>query len=113
IEAEIEALFRAHTSLTPLYACKRLFVQRRAAKKIKPDEARLLDGDALASELNRHLGGPFDELAFATRVMAWLDDEAAHAEEIECALNYAAWALHADAGRARHSGGILFQQPRK
>src|SRR5580698_7201965 len=36
IEKEIRALAQTHHELAPLYACKRLFVQRRAAKALKP-----------------------------------------------------------------------------
>ena len=37
IENELQALASAHERLTPLYKCKRNFVQRRVAKKASPD----------------------------------------------------------------------------
>src|SRR5215831_11053058 len=38
------ALRARHVTLAPLYDCKRLFVQRYAARAIKPDVAAALDG---------------------------------------------------------------------
>src|SRR5258707_11977942 len=91
IQAEFRTLAARHHELAPLYAVKRQFVQRRAANRIKPDEAAKLDGPALEAGLKKALGGRFDELAFATGVAAWLADEAKHAAELARALEYAAW----------------------
>src|SRR4051812_42595785 len=38
-EKEVQALAEKHHQLAPLYACKRLFVQRRATKALSPEEA--------------------------------------------------------------------------
>src|SRR5258708_9653381 len=43
IEAEIRELQARHDALAPLYSVKRLFVQRRAAKGIKEEQAAVLD----------------------------------------------------------------------
>ena len=51
IEAEFAALVAKHHALAPLYACKRLFVQRQAMRAHKPDEAAGYNGDARAAEL--------------------------------------------------------------
>src|SRR5262245_38569066 len=40
IEAEAQALAAKHDELAPLYSVKRLFVQRRAMHKVKPEDAR-------------------------------------------------------------------------
>ena len=113
IEAEVQALAAAHDELAPLYACKRLFVQRRAAKRVKPDEASAFDMAAIEAELETRLGAAVDEPGFATAVMGWLDDEEAHGEALELALHFAAWATLTPAGRARFGGGILFKVPGK
>src|SRR5262245_28461763 len=47
IRRELCALAARHHELAPLYACKRLFIQRRAAKAVKPEEAAGLDGAVL------------------------------------------------------------------
>src|SRR5438128_9047722 len=39
IEAEARALAGRHHELAPLYSVKRLFVQRRALHKVKPEDA--------------------------------------------------------------------------
>jgi len=39
IEAEVQALAARHHELAPLYSVKRLFVQRRALHKVKPEDA--------------------------------------------------------------------------
>jgi len=40
-------------------------------------------------------------------------DEAAHANELQLATRYAAWAMQTPAGRKRHRNGILFKAPAK
>ncbi len=113
IAPQVSALSQRHRALAPLYACKRLFVQRKAAVAHRPDEAAGFDGEALETALEQHLGEPFGELAFARAVMQWLGDEAAHAAALDAARRYAAWALHTEAGRRRHGASVLFKAPRK
>ena len=113
IETELRALAERHDALAPLYACKRLFVQRRAAKKVNLEQAVALDGPALEARLEALLGEPVSEPAFAAAVMGWLDDQAAHEEALDVALNFAAWALHSPPGRARFADGVLFKLPSK
>src|SRR5688572_28325369 len=45
IEAEARALAARHNELAPLYSVKRLFVQRRALHKVKPQEAEEISPD--------------------------------------------------------------------
>src|SRR5882672_3886234 len=113
IQSEFRALAARHHELAPLHTVKRQFVQRRAANKVKPEEAAKLDGPALEAELERALGGRFDELAFARKVSEWLSDEAAHAAELDAAMKYAAWAVHTPAGREHVAAGLLFKVPAK
>jgi NADPH-dependent glutamate synthase beta subunit-like oxidoreductase/NAD(P)H-flavin reductase len=113
IQAAFQAFASRHHELAPLYAVKRQFVQRRAANKVKPEEAAKLDGVALEAELKRMLGGSFDELAFARKVSRWLADEGGHAAELDTAMKYAAWAVHTPAGREHVAAGILFKIPAK
>ncbi len=113
VEAETAAASARHLALDPIYACKRLFVQRRAAKTHAPEAAAAFDGDALGKALTGLIGGPLDQRRFAERVMAWLDDEAANAEAIDLAMRYAAWALFSEAGRHRHRHDVLFRVPAK
>jgi len=113
IEAEFRTLAARHHALAPLYAVKRQFVQRRAATKIKPEDAAKLDGMALEADLTKRFGGSFDELTFALKVTEWLADESQHAASLEIAMKYAAWALHVPEGRVRVSAGVLFKTPAK
>ena len=78
----------------PLYSVKRLFVQRRAAKKFNPEQAAAFDGPALRRELEALLGGELTELVFAQKVDAWMQAEAEHAAALDLAARYAAWATH-------------------
>src|SRR5258708_9185155 len=57
IAPEIAALQARHHELAPLYAVKRLFVQRRAVKGVTAEAAAALDGPALAAAL----GAKFSE----------------------------------------------------
>jgi len=113
IQAEFRALASRHHDLAPLHTIKRQFVQRRAANKVKPDEAAKLDGRALETELKQKLGGSFDELGFARKVSEWLADEGKHGAELDTATKYAAWAVHTPAGREHVAAGILFKTPAK
>ena len=123
IRAEIRALAEQHQRLAPLYEVKRQFVQRSAAKAFAPVEAQALDGQSLGIDLAARIGAqPGDlaayelaafELAFARSVQRWQADEAGFAAELALALRYAAWALHSEAGRARHHKGLLFKLPAK
>src|SRR5262245_26143745 len=47
IRAEAASVAARHHELAPLYACKRLFVQRRAQRAFKPEAAAGFDADAL------------------------------------------------------------------
>src|SRR5882757_390225 len=113
IRAEVAALAARHTELAPLFACKRLFVQRRAMRAHKPEAAAAFDPEALAEGLARAFGEPFSELAFARHAMAWLADEATHGEALDLAMRYAAWAVLTPAGHHHHGAGVLFKAPRK
>ncbi len=113
IAAEMNELKARHDELAPLYGVKRLFVQRRAAKKYAPEQAAAFDGPALRRELECLLGGALAELRFAEKVEAWMKDEAEHAEALELAARYAAWATHTPAGQRLHKGGVLFKLPHK
>jgi NADPH-dependent glutamate synthase beta subunit-like oxidoreductase/NAD(P)H-flavin reductase len=85
--------------------------------KYKADEAAGFDADRLRAQLEVLIGEPLaglsGELAFARRVGEWGADEAAHAQEIDLALRYAAWAAHTREGRALHRKGVLFKAPHK
>ena len=119
------AMRAAHARLMPLYDCKRLFVQRHAARAIKQPAAEALDGASVTVAANAVVGidlgdASIDlearELAFATSVPRHLDAEykiAATTPEIEALTRYAAWALFAREGKARHRAGALFKQPHK
>ena len=118
VRAQLGALAEQHQSLAPLYEVKRQFVQRSAAKAYSAADAQALDGDNLGAEMTRRVGAsPQDlrefELAFARAVQRWQADEVSASAELDSALRYAAWALHSEAGRARHHKGLLFKVPMK
>ena len=113
IAAELRALQGRHDALAPIYAVKRLFVQRRAVKGVSAEVATAEDGDALAVALARELGEPVSEESFARHVARWMEDEAAHAGALALAARYAAWATLAPQGQKKHRGGVLFKQPHK
>ena len=113
IEAEAQALAARHHNFAPLYSVKRLFVQRRALHKVKPEEAAAVNGPAAEQELRALFGGQFTELAFARHVAEWQKDETANAAKLELAARYAAWAVTSAEGRKKHRNGVLFKAPRK
>jgi hypothetical protein len=69
IREQWEELVESHHRLAPLFRVKRKFVQRRAMLKIKPDVADAFDGPALEAQVAKLLGGAFDELVFAERIL--------------------------------------------
>jgi NADPH-dependent glutamate synthase beta subunit-like oxidoreductase/NAD(P)H-flavin reductase len=113
ISDELRTLRLRHDALAPLYTVKRLFVQRRAAKKYGSDQAESFDGDALRAELEALIGGPLTELRFAEQVEAWMKAEADNAAALDLAARYAAWAVHTQEGRRRYKSGVLFKVPHK
>ena len=113
IEDEWQDLVEGHHRLAPLFRVKRKFVQRRAMLKIKPEDAAKLDGAALEADMAARLGGAFDELAFAERVLEWLANEAAHTDDLAAAERLGAWAAHTDEGRRHFRGGVLFKPPQR
>lgn len=114
VKKEISELAEAHHALAPLYSCKRLFVQRRAAKALSVEEAQRVSGDSLLGMLPLpNVDGEFFELAFAKVVMGWLEKEEENKSLIELAARYGAWALYSEEGKKRHKSGVLFKQPLK
>jgi NADPH-dependent glutamate synthase beta subunit-like oxidoreductase/NAD(P)H-flavin reductase len=121
IEAEIRALQARHHELAPLYSVKRLFVQRRAVKGIKEEDAAAIDGPELAGALDRLMGSAPDadgsiaawERRYAEHVATLLEDETGSAEALDEAQRYAAWATLSPEGRRKHRRGVLFKVPHR
>ena len=113
IETAAGALAERHHALAPVYAVKRLFVQRKAMNRIKPDAAALLDPATVERDLASAMGMAFSELEFSRSVTRWQQDEPVHATALDAAMRYAAWAAHTPEGQARHASGVLFKAPRK
>ena len=113
IEAALAKLEAGHDALAPLYTCKRLFVQRDSTRAHNEAEAAAFDGAALRRALDAELGAGWDELAFATKIMAWREQEAEHKEALDLARRYAAWAVYSEAGKELHRAGVVFKVPHK
>jgi NADPH-dependent glutamate synthase beta subunit-like oxidoreductase/NAD(P)H-flavin reductase len=111
VAGELAGMRAARDGLAVMFAMKRLFVQRRAIRKHA--DADGFDGPDLRKQLEPLLGGELTELAVATHVDAWLKDEDAHAEALDLASRYAAWATLSEAGRHEHRNGVLFKAPGK
>jgi hypothetical protein len=109
VRGELDAIAARTRALDPVHACKRLFVQRQAVKKFADPHG--FDGAALRAGIERRIGAPFSEIAFARAVEAW--ELAADAEALDVALRYAAWATLSEAGRAHHRADTLFRVPHK
>jgi NADPH-dependent glutamate synthase beta subunit-like oxidoreductase/NAD(P)H-flavin reductase len=101
IETEVQALAARHHELAPLYSVKRLFVQRHALHKVKPEDATP-DGYAFSTELE-----------FARQVTEWGKDQVGNAGKIEGAARYANWATTTPEGKEKHRAGVLFKAPQK
>ncbi|HWB99930.1 MAG TPA: hypothetical protein VG672_24650, partial [Bryobacteraceae bacterium] len=110
---KVTALQARHHELAPIYSVKRRFVQRKALVGVTPEQAAAIDGAALQAQLETLFSAPLTEQIFAEHVSHWLENEAAHAEELALAARYAAWATLSPAGRRQHRRGVLFKTPHK
>ncbi len=100
IENQLEISQKSHHDLSNLYACKKLFIQRRVLKTHSRDQIE----DAFADLY------PFiNELDFANQVMSWLNDENNHQDQLDKASKYAAWAFYNN----KNDDSILFKMPEK
>ncbi|MBV8651034.1 MAG: pyridine nucleotide-disulfide oxidoreductase, partial [Alphaproteobacteria bacterium] len=113
ITPELRALQEQHHELAPIYAVKRLFVQRRAVKGVTAEAAAAIDGPALRAELETRFGEPLSELVYSRHVAQWIETEAEHAADLDLAARYAAWATLSPAGRKAHRRGVLFKVPHR
>ena len=113
IAREVRSLQAKHDALAPLYALKRKFIQKKAISGMTAEKAALIHGGALAADLESLFGEPLTEQSFVEHVSRWLDAEAEHAEQLNIAQQYAAWAALSPAGRHKHQHGVLFKVPHK
>ncbi|HUN93059.1 MAG TPA: FAD-dependent oxidoreductase [Burkholderiaceae bacterium] len=114
IAADFDALQARHADLEALFQVKSRFVRRQAAVKFKATDLEGFDADAARATLNSMIGiAAFDELAFARAVVRWQGQPEAHAEQLDAALRYAAWAVHTPEGQRRHARDVLFGQPHR
>ncbi len=111
IEEEARKLRAQHDELANIYTAKRLFVQRRATKLHKPEDAVKFDGRKLRTELEGHFGQEFSEEIYSHHVTKWL--ELSDEIKLESAAKYAAWAVYSEEGKKHHRTGVLFKNPRK
>ena len=109
ISAELKDGAARHLALSPVFSCRRLFVQRIALRKYKAPEAAGFDGDALRAQLETHLNAPLTEEGFACAILGWMEEDGAHADALDIAARYAAWAVH---GPRKHKSE-MFRAPAK
>ena len=129
------SLQAAHHALDPLFRVKWKFVKRQALLGVSADALIGFDAEAARDMLQQAIralaavGSPghlpqsppapaapgrddtFDELAFAHAVLAWQADATTHADALQQARLYCAWAVTTSAGRAHHPDSVLFRHP--
>jgi len=113
ISAAVRKLQARHDAFAPLFALKRKFVQKKAISGISKEQASVINGPALAAELEMFFGEPLTERSFVEHVGHWLDNEAEHEAQLKTAAQYGAWAALSPAGIAKHHHGVLFKVPHK
>lgn len=107
IEENIQALQNQTYHLAPLYRCKRLFVQRQAAKAFSKEDTQKFDAPGLQKEITTFLGEAYSDLAFARFVLKALEEKETHQDFLKIATQYGAWAVHQD------RPSTLFRLPKK
>ncbi|MBW8309184.1 MAG: FAD-dependent oxidoreductase [Candidatus Paracaedibacteraceae bacterium] len=113
ITSEIHALQYKHQELAVVLTIKRQFVQRFASRQYAPSIAVTFNGDHLRHSLSMLIDHPFSQLTLAQAITNWLTDETQHAEALDFAARYCAWAVHTPEGQHYHQEDILFKLPRK
>ncbi len=113
IEKAVGELQAKHNELAPLYAVKRKFIQKKALTGYTAEKASLIDGYAIAAELEAFTLEPLTERSYAEHVNRWMENEAEHVEALRLAALYAAWSVLTPEGKKVHHKGILFRQPHK
>jgi NADPH-dependent glutamate synthase beta subunit-like oxidoreductase/NAD(P)H-flavin reductase len=113
IGKEIHALQARHNEFAPFFAFKRKFIQKRAISGVTREQAEAIDGLGLERELAARFGEPVTERSFFAHVSRWLESEAEHADAIEDAARFAAWAALSRAGREQHRHDVLFKVAHK
>lgn len=129
IDEAVESLRAEHTALAPLFRVKWKFVRRQALLGTTPESLEGFDAPSALARLLTAVAaidttaappapapaqapaGSFDELAFSRAVLAWQADAPAHAEWLDLARAYCAWAVLTPEGQARHADCVLFRQP--
>lgn len=105
IESEVAILSKKHDALAPIYKCKRLFIQRQAAKCGYENIAEATS-TLIKAGINLE-----NELDFSVKVNNAIDEN--KVELLEAAKVYGAWALFSDEGKKKHQSGVLFKIPKK
>jgi len=113
IAKEVQALQARHNEFAPFFAFKRKFIQKRAISGVTREQAEAIDGPGLARELEAIFSEPLTERSFFAHVSRWLENEAEHADAIQTAARYAAWAALSHAGREKHRHDVLFKVAHK
>lgn len=107
IEKCIQSLQDRTFHFAPLYRCKRLFVQRQAAKAFTKEDVQHFNGPHLQQKIAVLLEEPYSDLVFARHVLNALGNKKAHQDFLNLATQYAAWALYQD------KPSLLFRLPQK
>lgn len=105
IQKEVGTLQDMTYTLAPLQRCKRLFVQRQAAKAFSKEEAAAFNGPGLKEKLSALMGEPYTDLGFSRAVLAALDEK--NESFLSFAKSYAAWSL------SQEAPSLLFRLPHK
>ncbi|MES2252762.1 MAG: FAD-dependent oxidoreductase [Pseudomonadota bacterium] len=95
----LTTLKKSHNELSLIPFIKRQFVQRFALKKYN-------------SSVSEPIFEYTNDLDFAKSVESWLQDQEAHADDLDRAARFAAFAALTEIGQHRHKGSVLFNIPR-
>ena len=115
IGAELAAARRATLAHDPIFTFKKLFVQRRARRRLLKKEEfesfAALDAWLTGALQQAGLDGADRELAVARFGAQLLADEKANAQGVEKLVRWCIRALTTDEGRARVAGWVSFKLP--
>lgn len=107
IEDAVNKQSELQEKLTAIFKCKRLFVQRLAARAYSHENKN--DVAPAINFLNKFISDLTNELEFAEIVNKWMDEK--NEEALTHAKIYAGWALLDNDGIQKHKKGVLFKKP--
>ena len=99
-------------TLSNLFLCKKLFLQKRVIRKFTNEEIENFDIEHITKKIQNRINN-ISELNIANDVMNLLEKEIENQKILDLYAKYSAWAVLSKEGRLQHKDSVLFNLPEK